>query len=90
MFLKGLLFEEALQEQHGLSVALEVGPLPPSTAPGEHGLGFEATAIGSGRLSPLTYHVNVGGGVDRAEARPFATWGLIGRCWRRASGWRER
>jgi hypothetical protein len=32
----------------------------------------------SARLAPFTFHVNVGGGVDRSDARPFANWGLIG------------
>jgi hypothetical protein len=26
----------------------------------------------------MIFHLNVGGGLDRSEARPFATWGLIG------------
>lgn len=69
--------EGVLQEKDGISLALEVGPLLPSTAPGEHGVGFEATGIASGQLLPFTYHVNLGGGVDRVDARPFALWGLI-------------
>ncbi len=76
LFLKAVLKEGVLQDKEGLSVALEAGPLLPSTT-GEDGVGFEATGIVSGRLQPLTYHVNFGGGVDRVDARPFALWGLI-------------
>jgi len=76
--LKAVLKEGVLQDKKGLSVALEAGPLLPSTAPGEGGVGFEATGIVSGQLKPLTYHLNAGGGVDRVDARPFATWGVIG------------
>jgi hypothetical protein len=28
-------------------------------------------------LAPFTYHVNFGGGVDRAKGNPFAIWGVI-------------
>ena len=76
--LKAILKEGVLQEKDGLSVALEAGALLPSTAPGAGGVGFEATGIVSGQLKPLTYHLNAGGGVDRVDARPFATWGVIG------------
>jgi len=77
LFLKAIVKEGVLQEKDGISLALEVGPLLPSTAPGEHGVGFEAAGIASGQLLPFTYHVNLGGGVDRVDARPFALWGLI-------------
>src|SRR2546425_4000384 len=71
LFLKAIVKEGVLQEKDGISLALEVGPLLPSTAPGEHGVGFEAAGIASGQLLPFTYHVNLGGGVDRVDARPF-------------------
>ncbi len=77
LFLKAVVREGALQEKKGLSLALEAGPLLPSMAPGEDGVGFEATGIASGRLAPLTYHLNLGGGVTREDKRGFATWGLI-------------
>jgi hypothetical protein len=32
----------------------------------------------SGKLSAMTYHANVGGGVDRGANNPFIVWGLIG------------
>jgi hypothetical protein len=32
----------------------------------------------SGKLGVVTYHANVGGGVDRGENNPFIVWGLIG------------
>jgi len=77
LFLKAVLKEGILQEQEGLGFAIEVGPLLPSTVQGERRLGFEGIGILSGRLAPLTYHVNFGGGVDRAEGNPFAIWGVI-------------
>lgn len=77
VFLKVVLKEGILQEQEGIGVAVEVGPLLPSTVQGERRLGFEGIGILSGRLLPFTYHLNVGGGVDRAEANPFVIWGLI-------------
>ena len=75
---KGLLREGVLQDKEGPSVAVEAGLLLPSTVRGEHGTGFEATGIVSGRVAPVTVHLNAGGGVDRSESRPFGTWGLIG------------
>ena len=78
VFLKGVLKEGVLQGKDGVSLAVEAGPLLPSTAKGERGVGFEASGILSARLAPFTFHVNVGGGVDRSDARPFANWGLIG------------
>ncbi len=77
LFLKAVLKEGVLQEQEGLGFAVEAGPLLPSTVQGEGRLGFEGIGILSGRLAPLTYHVNFGGGVDRAEGNPFAIWGVI-------------
>lgn len=77
LFLKAVLREGILQEQEGIGVAVEVGPLLPSTVQGEQRLGFEGIGILSGRLIPFTYHLNVGGGVDRAESNPFVIWGLI-------------
>ncbi len=77
VFLKAVLKEGILQEQDGIGVAVEAGPLLPSTVQGEQRLGFEGIGILSGRLLPFTYHLNVGGGVDRAEANPFVIWGLI-------------
>jgi hypothetical protein len=77
LFLKAVLKEGVLQEQEGIGVAVEVGPLLPSTVQGEQRLGFEGIGILSGRLLPFTYHLNVGGGVARAEANPFVIWGMI-------------
>jgi hypothetical protein len=78
VFLKGVLKEGVLQGKDGISLAVEAGPLLPSTVKGEGGVGFEGTGILSARLAPVTLHLNVGGGVDRSDARPFVTWGLIG------------
>ena len=49
----------------------------PSTLPHEHGVGFEAIGIVSGKLAAVTLHVNGGGGLDRG-GRGFGVWGVIG------------
>ena len=77
-FLKGVVKEGVLQEKPGVSVAIEAGPLLPSTVRGERGVGFEGIGIVSARVAPVIVHVNGGGGIDRAQARPFAIWGVIG------------
>src|SRR5213076_1404630 len=77
LFLKAVLKEGLLQEKPGVSFAIEAGPLLPSTVAGERGVGFEAVGILSGRVAPLTLHLNGGGGFDRAAAQPFGVWGLI-------------
>jgi hypothetical protein len=78
LFLKGVLKEGVLQQQKGVSVAVEAGPLLPSAAPEQNGLGFEGIGILSGAVRRFTYHVNVGGGVDRQKTNPFVLWGVIG------------
>jgi len=78
VFLKTILKEGVLQDKDGLSLAVEAGPLLPSTVKGERGVGFECTGIVSGRLEPVTFHLNLGGGVDQSDAQPFVTWGVIG------------
>src|SRR6266498_3311590 len=75
--LKAVLKEGVLQEKSGVSFAVEAGPLLPSTNREENRFGFEASGILSGKLDPLTYHVNFGGGVDRAKTNPFLVWGVI-------------
>ena len=74
--LKGVLKEGVLQDKPGVSVAVEAGPLLPSTLPHEDRFGFEAIAIVSGKLAPVTLHINGGGGLDRT-GRGFAVWGVI-------------
>jgi len=76
--LKAILKEGVLQEKDGVSFAVEAGPLLPSTNKEEKRFGFEGIGILSGKLGGLTYHVNLGGGVDRAENNPFVIWGMIG------------
>lgn len=76
--MKAILREGILQEKTGLSFAVEAGALLPSTLESENRLGFQAFGIVSGRAAGLTYHVNLGGGVDRAQNRPFVIWGMIG------------
>ena len=75
--LKAVVKEGLLQEKEGVSVAVELGPLLPSTRPEERRLGFAGIGIVSHRVFPFTFHLNAGGGVDREGTRPFAVWGLI-------------
>jgi len=75
--LKGVLKEGLLQDKPGVSVAVEAGPLLPSTLPHEDRVGFEVIGIVSGKLAPVTVHVNGGGGLDRG-GRGFGVWGVIG------------
>lgn len=76
--LKAVLKEGLLQGKPSLSVAVEAGPLLPSTRPGERGVGAEGIGIVSGKVAPLTLHVNLGGGVERSDAQPFGIRGVIG------------
>jgi hypothetical protein len=75
--LKAVLKDGVLQEKSGVSFAVEAGPLLPSTSKEENRWGFEGLGIMSGKLGTLTYHLNFGGGVDRAETNPFVVWGVI-------------
>ena len=77
VFVKAVIKEGVLQERDGIGVAIEAGPLVPSTVRGERGAGFEAIGIVSGRVAPFTVHVNIGGGIDRSAAKPFGLWGVI-------------
>ena len=75
--LKGVVKEGVLQDRLGLSIAVEAGLLLSSTLPREHGVGFEVTGIVSGKVAPVTVHVNGGGGLDR-DGHVFGIWGVIG------------
>ena len=75
--LKAVLKEGILQNKDGISLAIEAGPLLPSTVAGEPRFGFVGIGILSGKLFPLLYHVNFGAGVNRTKTNPFAVWGVI-------------
>ena len=75
--LKAVLNEGVLQDKSGVSFAVEAGPLLPSTDKEENRFGFEAISIASGKLGAVTYHLNLGGGLDRAHTHPFIIWGVI-------------
>jgi len=75
VLLKGLLREGVLQDEEGISFAVEGGVLIPST--GADRFGFEGIGIVSGGFSDFTYHLNFGGGLDTANADEFAVWGVI-------------
>ena len=76
--LKSVLKEGVLQGKEGVSFAIEAGLLLPSTRLREHGVGAEAIGIVSGKVGPVTVHVNGGGGLDRDDRHAFAIWGVIG------------
>jgi len=75
--LKAVLREGVLQDKPGVSIAVEAGPLTPSTLPRERRVGFEAIGIVSAKLEPVTLHFNGGGGLDRT-GELFGVWGVIG------------
>lgn len=75
--LKGILKEGVLQEKTGISLALEAGLLLPSTDKEEKHVGFETIGILSGELHGLTYHLNLGAGVNRSHSHGFLVWGAI-------------
>src|SRR2546425_10114432 len=56
LFLKAVLKEELLQGKPGVSVAIEAGPLLPSTVPGGQGVGVGVIGVVRGRASPWTVH----------------------------------
>lgn len=78
LFIKGVLREGVLQEKDGLSVAIEAGPLLPSTEKDERRVGLEATGIVSGKVGPVVVHVNGGLGLERSTGDLVGIWGVIG------------
>ncbi|MEC9300475.1 MAG: hypothetical protein VYA05_06535 [Pseudomonadota bacterium] len=77
LFLKKVFKAGVLQDSEGVSFALEGGLLLPSAVAGENSTGFEAIGILSGSLSSFTWHLNLGGGVDRVDRNNFGVWGVI-------------
>jgi hypothetical protein len=75
LFLKKLIRRGALQEEEGLSIAIEGGMLVPAHS--EEQVGLEAIGIVSGQAGRFTYHVNFGGGLDRTDREQFGLWGAI-------------
>lgn len=75
LFLKNMLRRGVLQEARGVSIAIEGGLLLP--ARGSEQVGLEAIGIVSGLMGGLTWHITVGGGVDRIATERFAVWGAI-------------
>ena len=75
VLLKGLLREGVLQDQQGISFAVEAGILIPST--GNDRFGLEGIGIVSGSFSRFTYHLNFGGGLDKGAGRRFTVLGAI-------------
>lgn len=76
IFLKALLKRGVLQDQSGVSVAIEAGALLPTSRDDEKDVGAEAVVIASGVFAPFLYHINLGGGVGRA-GDAFWKWGAI-------------
>lgn len=77
LLVKSVLKEGFLQDKQGISFAVEAGLLLPSSLPEEDRVGFEALAIVSGQVAGFTYHLNLGGGVDRVDGGTFGVWGVI-------------
>ena len=77
LFLKAVLKPGALQDRPGISFAVEAGLLLPSAITGENSTGFEAIGILSGTLDRITWHLNLGGGLDRVDHSSFGLWGVI-------------
>lgn len=77
LFLKKVLKPGALQDREGVSFAVEAGLLLPSANSEEDQTGFEAFGILSGSAANFTWHLNLGGGVDRIDHDAFALWGVI-------------
>jgi hypothetical protein len=75
--LKVVAKEGFLQDRPGDSVAFETALLLPSGEPGEHFVGFQETGIWSHRLLGMTFHINLGGGVDQFDQDGFVSWGTI-------------
>lgn len=76
--IKQVLKEGVLQDKEGVSIAVEVGALLPSTERGERRFGFEGIGILSAPLGPLVFHVNGGLGIERSTSDLVGIWGLIG------------
>lgn len=77
LFLKALVKQGVLQDEEGPSFAVEAGLLLPSTIDREDEVGFEAIGIVSGTISRFSWHLNFGGGIDRADHDTFGLWGVI-------------
>jgi len=78
LFVKGVLKEGALQDKEGFGIAVEAGPLLPSTEKGERRFGFEGIGIVSDKLGPFMFHLNGGLGIQRSTGDLVGIWGLIG------------
>jgi hypothetical protein len=73
---KAVLKNGVLQDKPGFSLAVETALVLPSTLEDEHRFGAEVVGIGSEKLGPFTFHLNLGGGIDR-KTNPMFIWGLI-------------
>jgi hypothetical protein len=71
--------EGELQDKPGPSFASESNLLlPGSVGYAQPRVGFLQAFMLSHRLGVMTFHWNVGAGVDQIASNAFATWGLIG------------
>ena len=75
--IKGVVKEGVLQEKNGVSFAVEAGLLLPTTGTENQRPGIQGLGILSGELGGLTYHFNLGGGVNRSENHAFLIWGTV-------------
>jgi hypothetical protein len=71
--------EGQLQDKPGPSFASETNLLLPGSAGVDQPrAGFLQAFMLSHRAGPMTFHWNLGAGLDQDASKPFATWGLIG------------
>ena len=77
IFLKYMLKDGVMQDAPGLSVATEFGFLFSTDNTDKNDVGGEGILILSNTANNLTYHVNVGGGID-PDGDNFRLWGLVG------------
>jgi len=78
LLIKGVLREGSLRSSNEWipSIALMAGPLFP-TSRGDRKIGFQGTAIASGKMARTLYHLNVGGLLDKSDSDPGIIWGLV-------------
>jgi len=78
LLIKGMLREGSFHSSDTWipSIALMAGALFP-TARGDEKVGFQGTAIASGKTAKMIYHLNVGGLLDKLSNDPGFLWGFV-------------
>jgi hypothetical protein len=78
LLIKGLLREGSFHSSGTWipSIAFMAGALFP-TARGDEKVGFQGTAIASGKTARIIYHLNAGGLLDKLSNDPGFIWGVV-------------